>query len=73
MSRYLIQRIPYEAPRQPDELLISFTLDLPGLEEHKPKIEFLLDWIQNHPDPLPSPLSSLINLVRNFLPAPKPP
>lgn len=72
MSRYLIERLSPEMPTPPDELHVRFTLELPSLDECHHAIDFALDYIQQGPAPPPSAITSLLNLIRNFLPPPKP-
>lgn len=73
MSRYLIEKLPDDKAPPADELRVRFTVDLPDLEHLRPAVNFALDWIQRHPDPPPTALSSAVNLIRNFLPPPKQP
>lgn len=73
MSRYLIQRLQPDEETPPDEHHVRFTLDLSALGDIHLLLTFAQDWIQQRPGPPPTTLSSFLNLIRNFLPAPPPP
>lgn len=73
MSRYLIERLAPNQETKPDELHVRFTVDLPTIDDCHHAVDFGLDWIHANPTSPPTAVASLLQLIHNFLPAPKPP
>lgn len=71
MSRYLVERLAPEAEAPVDKLHVRFTLELPENNDYHNKLHFALDWMRRHPDPTPTLIDNLLNLLRNFTPGPK--
>ncbi len=72
MSRYLIQKLhPSESP-PPDELRVRFTVNLPDFDHCHHAIDFAMEHIKQHPASPTGAFSSLLSLIRNFLPPAEP-